>query len=175
MSLIDEKVEKAVRSVANGSSRRSFLSRTVALLVGTAGLPLLPISRAHAEQAASPAAEGINDPTSCNYWRHCAIDGYLCSCCGGSQDLCPPGAEMSSVTWIGTCHNPADGKDYVISYNDCCGHGTCGRCPCARTEGERPLYRLPKNNDVLWCFGTKSTNYNCTVARVLGVAEGVGS
>ncbi len=34
---------------------------------------------------------------------------------------CPPGTEMSLVTWIGTCQNPADGKHYAISYNDCCG------------------------------------------------------
>jgi hypothetical protein len=33
---------------------------------------------------------------------------------------------------------PADGKDYAIWYNDCCGRGFCGRCFCNRNEGDRP-------------------------------------
>jgi methylamine dehydrogenase light chain len=168
MTKIDDRLEGLMRSIANTTSRRSFLGRTATLLVGAAGLPLLPISRAKGGQSASP--EGYNDPSSCNYWRHCAIDGYLCDCCGGSQDACPPGTEMSNVTWIGTCHNSEEDMDYVIAYNDCCGHGACGRCACTRNEGEKPLYTAPKNNDILWCFGTTDKNYNCTVARVLGVA-----
>ena len=75
--------------------------------------------------ASSPATSAIR--SSCDYWRHCAIDGFLCACCGGSQSTCPPGTEMSPVTWIGTCRNPGDGKDYMISYNDCCGR----RSACA--------------------------------------------
>ena len=81
------------------------------------------------------------DPESCDYWRYCAIDGFLCSCCGGSPNSCPPGTEMSPITWIGTCQNPADGKSYVVSYNDCCGRTTCGQCLCQRNEGDRPIYR----------------------------------
>src|SRR5439155_1574869 len=112
----------------------------------------------------------VGDPKSCNYWRHCAIDGFLCACCGGSQNTCPPGTEMSPLTWIGTCRNPGDGKDYIISYNDCCGQSLCMRCRCTRTEGERPVYLTMKNNDLLWCFGTQSRAVNCSVAVVLGVA-----
>ena len=77
---------------------------------------------------------------------------------------------MSPVTWIGTCRNPGDGKDYVISYNDCCGQSLCMRCRCTRTEGEKPVYYTSKNNDLLWCFGTKSRAVHCSVAVVLGVA-----
>ena len=112
----------------------------------------------------------LGDPKSCQYWRHCAIDGFLCSCCGGTQAACPPGTEMSPITWIGTCRNPGDGKDYVISYNDCCGASLCMRCRCTRTEGERPVYYTSKNNDLLWCFGTKSRAVHCSVAIVLGQA-----
>lgn len=173
MKRIDERVEEAMRSLAKRTSRRGFLGRCAAVLVGATAFPLLPVSRAYGQTTDAPAVEGIDDPTSCNYWRHCAIDGYLCSCCGGSQDACPPGTEMSTVTWIGTCLNSEDGKNYVISYNDCCGHGLCGRCVCTRNVGERPLYTAPKNNDILWCFGATHANYNCTVALVLGVAEGV--
>ena len=173
---LDRWLERGARSLARGTSRRSFLARLGTIAVGAAGLPLLPVARASAGQR-EPAPDEIalagkpeGDPKRCEYWRHCAIDGFLCACCGGSQNTCPPGTEMSSITWIGTCRNPADGKDYVISYNDCCGQSVCGRCNCTRTEGEKPVYITPKNNDALWCFGTKSRAVQCSVAVVLGVA-----
>jgi methylamine dehydrogenase light chain len=81
---------------------------------------------------------------------------------------------MSKVTWLGTCRNPADGKDYVISYNDCCGRTTCGRCFVRRDEGERPVYYTHKNNDIDWCMGTQSAVYNSTAAVVVGVAAPAG-
>ncbi|MGH6691868.1 MAG: methylamine dehydrogenase light chain [Gammaproteobacteria bacterium] len=171
---IDRLVERAVRQLARRTSRRSFLTRVGTLLVGTAALPLLPVARAldrtPAPDDAKLAGE-LADPKHCDYWRHCAIDGFLCACCGGSQNSCPPGTEMSPVTWIGTCRNPGDGKDYIISYNDCCGQTFCGRCRCERTEGERPVYYTSRNNDLLWCFGTKSRAVTCSVAVVLGAAD----
>jgi methylamine dehydrogenase light chain len=77
---------------------------------------------------------------------------------------------MSPVTWIGTCRNPADGRDYVISYNDCCGKGECGRCYCNRNEGDKPVYVPARANDIDWCMGSVGVVYNSTVALVLGVA-----
>ena len=172
---IDGLVEGTARQLARRTSRRSFLTRVGAALVGSAGLPLLPVARAETESRApapddSGLAGDVGDPKSCNYWRHCAIDGFLCACCGGSQNTCPPGTEMSPVTWIGTCRHPGDGKDYIISYNDCCGQSLCMRCRCSRTEGEKPVYVTSKNNDLLWCFGTQSRAVHCSVAVVLGVA-----
>ena len=171
---IDRLVERAVRQLARRTSRRSFLTRVGTLLVGTAALPLLPVARALDRTPAPDDAKltgELADPKHCDYWRHCAIDGFLCACCGGSQNSCPPGTEMSPVTWIGTCRNPGDGKDYIISYNDCCGQTFCGRCRCERTEGERPVYYTSRNNDLLWCFGTKSRAVTCSVAVVLGAAD----
>ena len=136
------------------------------MIAGASVLPLLPVSRAF---GAEGVAE-IGDPTSCDYWRYCALGGSLCSCCGGSYNACPPGAEPSPITWVGTCNNPADGKDYLISYNDCCGKAICARCFCHRTERDKPVYFPQKSNDVLWCFGTESNAYHCTVAVVLGDA-----
>src|SRR5262249_50472826 len=139
---IDRVVERSARGLARRTSRRGFLSRLGTMLVGGAALPLLPVARAAEEPARVPVPDDaklsgdVGDPKSCQYWRHCAIDGFLCSCCGGSQSACPPGTEMSPITWIGTCRNPGDGKDYVISYNDCCGATLCMRCRCTRTEGE---------------------------------------
>lgn len=169
MNFFDKVFEQRSRQLAQRSSRRGLLKGLGAILVGGASIPLLPVARASgAEGAGRPTEEG--DPSSCDYWRYCAIDGFLCDCCGGSANTCPPGTEMSPVTWIGTCHNPADGRNYVISYNDCCGKSSCGACLCMRDEGDRPVYRPDKTNDINWCLGTASVTYHCSTAIVVGVA-----
>ncbi len=177
MRWLDSLAERSTRAVARRTSRRGFLGSLGSLLVGGAtGLPLLPVARG-ARAADKPDAggkpDGRQDPASCDYWRHCAIDGFLCSCCGGSQSTCPPGTEQSAVTWVGTCHNPADGRDYVISYNDCCGKSTCGRCLCNRNERDSPLYLPFESNDYNWCSGSTQANipYNCSTARLVAVAR----
>ncbi|MBS0393225.1 MAG: methylamine dehydrogenase (amicyanin) light chain [Proteobacteria bacterium] len=177
MKWLDRITEQSTRAIARRSSRRSVLSGIGTLLVGAAALPLLPVARGaegpgHAQPAGGRAADP-GDPAACDYWRHCAIDGFLCSCCGGTQSTCPPGTEMSAITWIGTCHNPGDGKDYVISYNDCCGKTGCGRCFCNRNEGDTPLYQPGRSNDYNWCSGSSHANipYHCSTARIVGAAE----
>ena len=180
MTNLDQLAEKLVRGVASRTSRRSLFSMLGTLIAGTATLPLLPVSRAGAADSSagsskdSPISSGnLQDPgdqTSCDYWRYCAIDGSLCSCYGGTVTSCPPGLEMSPITWIGTCHNPADERNYIISYNDCCGGVAQGRCACQRNEGDRPVVRPQNNNEITWCFQTKSQSYTCTVAIILGVA-----
>jgi methylamine dehydrogenase light chain len=177
MRWLDCVAESSTRVVARHTSRRGFLGSLGALLIGAAGsLPLLPVARGATQGGAQPEAakpDNSQDPTSCEYWRHCAIDGYLCGCCGGSQNTCPPGTEQSAVTWVGTCHNPADGRDYVVSYNDCCGKSTCGRCLCNRNERDTPLYVPFESNDYNWCSGSGKANipYHCSTARVVAVAK----
>ena len=139
-------------------------------VVGTASVPLLPVVRANTDAQSSGGVPEAGDAQACDYWRYCAIDGFLCTCCGGSVNTCPPGTEMSPITWIGTCTNPVDGKNYVISYNDCCGKSGCGNCLCNRNEGDRPMYNPPKSNDINWCLGTSNQIYNCSTAVVVGVA-----
>lgn len=169
MKWLDDKTEGAARVLARATSRRGFLGKLAALAIGgSTALPLLPVARAEGENAGQVPEEG--DPTQCGYWRYCATDGFLCSCCGGSMNSCPPGTEMSPITWIGTCENPADGKKYIISYNDCCGKTSCGNCLCQRNEGDRPVYQPRLSNDLNWCLGTKSNVYNCSTAMVIGVA-----
>ncbi|MGB1881883.1 MAG: methylamine dehydrogenase light chain, partial [Gammaproteobacteria bacterium] len=72
------------------------------------------------------------------------------------------------------CHNPDDGKNYLVSYNDCCGAASCGRCFCNENEGERPGYRMGVHNDINWCMGNESSVYHCTVSVILGVSGDVG-
>ena len=191
---LDRWIERSSRGLAKRTSRRGFLGTFGQALTGAALLPLLPVdrsSRAEAAEpaakaaqpgakdardaknakAAKPAAKATSDPNSCDYWKYCAIDGYLCACCGGSSSSCPPGTQPSPITWIGTCHNPVDRRDYIVSYNDCCGKTSCGACECVRNEGEKPMYRLSLNNDVNGCMANDNPNYHCSVSVVLGVAE----
>ena len=172
MKWLDSLTEQSTRHMARRTSRRSLLASIGTMLVGASALPLLPVARG-AAAAETETKPGIDDPSSCDYWRHCAIDGFLCNCCGGSQTACPPGTEMSLITWVGTCHNPADGKDYAISYNDCCGKSTCGRCLCNRNERDTPLYIPFQSNDYNWCSGSTKANipYHCSTARVVGEAR----
>lgn len=164
----DGLIERCSRALAQRVSRRSVLRALGTLLVGAAAGPLLPVARGQT-RGAEPAD---GDASSCDYWRYCAIDGFLCACCGGSVSTCPPGTEPAPITWIGTCRNAADGKNYIISYNDCCGKSSCGRCLCNRNEGDRPLYVPRLANDYNWCIGSKADiPYHCTVSRILGVAE----
>ena len=180
MADFDQLTEKVLRGFASRTSRRSVFSVLGGMLAGAASMPLLPVARADGRSAAENPESGERTPvysgnpqdpgdqTRCDYWRYCAIDGSLCACYGGAVNACPPGTEMSPICWIGTCRNPADGRNYIVSYNDCCGGILWGRCNCQRNEGDRPVVRAQNNNEITWCFGVKSQSYTCTVSVILG-------
>ncbi len=175
----DSAGEAVARRLARGSSRRSLLHRIGAVLIAAPVFPLLPVSRASAQTGSAGMTDfernaQTTDPNACDYWRHCAIDGIICGCCGGGSHTCPPGAEPSPTAWIGTCLNPDDGRSYLIAYRDCCGKGICtptgDNCRCNNTDRELPVYRPQSNNDIIWCFGTSSMEYHCSTAALIGVA-----
>ena len=174
MKWLDQWTQSSARHLAHHTSRRSMLRKIGLGLVGAASIPLLPVARAEASREPPPDEShlpgNLGDPTKCEYWRNCATDGFLCSCCGGTQVSCPPGTEMSPITWIGTCLNPGDGREYLISYNDCCGKSTCNRCFCGRDEEDMPNYYPVRTNDIVWCMGTSNNVYHCTTTIVVGVA-----
>lgn len=174
LKLLDRFTERSTRTVAQNTGRRGFLVGVSKLLVaGAFALPVLPFDR-------TAQAAGHNDnkkkaaptDTDCDYWRYCSVDGFLCSCCGGTMTTCPPGTTPSAVSWVGTCRNPADGRDYLVSYNDCCGKTTCGRCECNTNIRERPGYRMGVHNDINWCMANQSSLYHCTVSIIVGLEEG---
>ena len=162
---LDRRALQGSQQLARHTSRRGFLGKLAAFLFGASSIPLLPVARSLA------APDEMGDPQSCDYWRYCAISGTLCTCCGGGNTTCPPGSEVSPISWVGTCRNPVDDKEYLISYNDCCGNAFCARCSCHRVEGAKPNYFPSKTADLLWCYGTDSRAYTCTVAAVLGAAS----
>ena len=161
----DRLVERAARGLARRAGRRSFLAR----LGGAA-------RRRRGAAAAAGRARGRGDAAGAG-----GAGGRPRA--GGRPDelrvlaplrdrrlplrllrrqrrpRCPPGTEMSPVTWIGTCRNPADGKDYIISYNDCCGKSFCGRCSCNRNEGDRPDYHssATTTSTGAWAPSSRST------------------
>lgn len=167
---MDRATEAGVRNVAQTTGRRSFLAKAGLGLVGATLLPVLPFDRSGSGMA--HAAGQASDEYACDYWRYCALDGNLCNSCGGTLTQCPPGSEVSKVSWVGTCTNPSDGKAYLVSYNDCCGRSECDNSPfCNSNEGERPGYRMGLHNDINWCMANASQGYHCTVAALVGLAE----
>jgi methylamine dehydrogenase light chain len=171
--LVDKLGERAIRNLARRTSRRSLLSRIGAVLAGSAAIPLLPVARPAEAAPLTTFARNAHskDVKDCNYWRYCAIDGSLCTCCGGGVHTCPPGSTAAPTSWIGTCLNPDDGKSYLIAYRDCCGKEQCGRCQCNNNDGETPLYRSQTNNDIIWCFGAPQMIYHCSTAVLIGMDQ----
>jgi methylamine dehydrogenase light chain len=181
MIVFDTVTERFARRFARGSSRRSLLARFGAAMLAAPAFPLLPVARA---KAAEPDLNGLTDfernaqtkdPAKCSYWRHCAIDGILCGCCGGGIHTCPPGADPSPICWIGTCRNPDDGRHYVIAYRDCCGRTSCTTkdpdCECNTNDRDMPIYTPFNSNDILWCFGKSAATYHCSTAVLMGEAS----
>lgn len=170
---LDALGEKLARRLAGGTSRRSTLARLGAFLAAAPLLPILPVARAQAEpQSAFTRNAQTKDAKKCDYWRYCAIDGLLCTCCGGGMHTCPPGTSASPTSWVGTCMNPDDGKSYLIAYRDCCGTAPCRtKCHCDSTERETPVYRPQGDNNIIWCFGLTTMAYHCSTAVLVGMAE----
>lgn len=179
----DDMVEKMSRRVAGLTSRRGVIGKLGMVVAGVGLTPLLPVDRRGRVGRAHAATPGDDNPRakfkpqdqdiqSCDYWRHCSIDGNICDCSGGSLTNCPPGTKLASSSWVASCYNPTDQQSYLIAYRDCCGNNVSGRCPCLNTEGELPVYRPEFANDIIWCFGAEddAMTYHCTISPIVGKA-----
>jgi len=89
---------------------------------------------------------------------------------GGTSNSCPP-EQRPRPSPDRHCHNPADSRDYIVSYNDAAVRRAAGNCECNRNEREKPMYRPSRNNDLNWCMANADSNYHCSVSVILGVAE----
>jgi len=168
---LDTRVENTSRGIAHRAGRRSFLSRAGWALVGGTVLPMLPFDTFGGAAMARGFGEPEELPEDCEYWRYCSLHGGLCSHCGGTVTQCPPGSTPSKVAWVGTCRNPNDNKDYLVSYNDCCGTGGCETDGCSRQEGDMPGYRMGLASESSWCLANTDNSIHCTLAIVVGLAE----
>ena len=108
MKFLDRFSENASRRIAQRTSRRSFLTRLGMAFVGASTLPLLPVARASGADITSGVApqstgnpQDPGDPTQCDYWRYCAIDGFLCTFYEAIERaeelLIPPAITLDSV------------------------------------------------------------------------------
>ena len=170
VSALDKIPEFLARPVAQKNNLRCVLSFACTLMLRAVLLPVLSFG-SHVYSLEPANKNTGNDPASCDYWRYCAIDGNLCNDCGGTLSACPPGSEVSVISWTGTCRNPNDGKDYLIAYHDCCGKAVCRGKECVNNVRERPAYNMGLNNDVSWCMANTSQGYHCTLAAVVGVVD----
>jgi len=170
MRWMDRQTEGTLRSIAQRTGRRSFLTKLGVTVLGSAVLPMLPFERGFAAEGAPNPKE--EDETSCDYWAYCGIDGVLCSACGGSVNECPPGTETSKVSWVGTCMRGKDNKAYLVSYSDCCGKSICQEeATCSRHVGERPGYRMGTMSDMNWCMANGDKGFSCSTSVVIGRAD----
>jgi methylamine dehydrogenase light chain len=171
LQMLDSRAEKQARKSADTHGRRGFLSKVGGLMVASALFPVLPFDRSMGKAYAADGSS-VFDETSCDYWRYCALDGTLCNDSGGTNTSCPPGSDASKVAWVGTCLNPDDGKDYLVSYNDCCGKAALmGSTFCFTSQDERPGYRMGLHNDINWCMANDNKGYYCTVAMLVGLVD----
>ncbi|GAJ28535.1 methylamine dehydrogenase light chain [Acidomonas methanolica] len=171
LSWVDTRAEVRTRRLAGRAGRRSFLHKAGGIFLGGAVLPMLPYDNSNGIAHASDLGDPNAIPDNCDYWRYCSLHGSLCSKCGGSVTQCPPGTTPSKVAWVGTCRNPKDNKNYLVSYNDCCGKaGACGD-DCTRQERDRPGYRMGLASESSWCIANGGSGVHCTVAVVVGLAE----
>ena len=146
------------------TSRRSFLARLGARAGRRRARCRCFRSRAHAPptpraaRPTSPASTGdAGDPTSCDYWRHCAIDGFLCSCCGGTQNGVSAGHR--DVARHLDRHLPQSrptARTTSSRTTTAAGRASAGAATATATKATPGLRARRRATTSIWCFGTKS-------------------
>jgi methylamine dehydrogenase light chain len=191
------KMSRFTRRLSERTSRRSAISRFARWTMGITGVAMvasLPVTRdpkASAQSSTSPSptapsggteafGEGDDllptydgkDPTKCDYWRWCNMDGTPCtSCAGGGIATCAPGSKPGAEYWVGCCTNPADGKTYLIAYYDCCGAPGCSTTYCGEPDAQAVMYNPVSGSfdqEIIWCISDESQSYTCTLSPIVG-------
>jgi methylamine dehydrogenase light chain len=118
-----------------------------------------------------PTYDG-KDPTKCDYWRWCNMDGTPCtSCAGGGIATCAPGSKPRAEYCVGCCTNPADVKTYLIAYYDCCGAPGFSTTYCGEPDAQAVMYNPVSGSfdqEIIWCISDESQSYTCTLSPIVG-------
>lgn len=192
------KMSRFTRHLSERTSRRSAISRLARWTMGitcvavVASLPVTRDPKASAQSVSAtpsaPASSGNvtpfgdgddliltydgKDPTKCNYWRWCNMDGTPCtSCAGGGIATCAPGSKPGAEYWVGCCTNPDDGKTYLIAYYDCCGAPGCSTTYCGEPDAQAVMYNPVSGSfdqEIIWCISDESQSYTCTLSPIVG-------
>jgi methylamine dehydrogenase light chain len=167
---------RITRKISERTSRRGAIARIGKWTLGATGVSLLaslPVSRAAAaaEPPLSPGYDG-KDPSKCEYWRWCNMDGSPCASCeGGGVTTCAPGSKPGAEFWVGCCTNPDTKKTYLIAYYDCCGAAGCATSYCGEPQLQAQMYNpVPGGFDqeIVWCVSDETQSYTCTLAPIIG-------
>lgn len=191
-------ISKVSRRLSERTSRRSVLSKMAKWTMGVSGIAVvgaLPVTRelqamAQAAPTAPPRPGGESgvtpfgagddllptydgkDPTECNYWRWCNMDGRPCpTCAGGGVSTCSPGSKPGAEYWVGCCTHPENGKTYLIAYYDCCGAAQCSTTYCGEPDAQAVMYNPVSGSfdqEIIWCISDESQSYTCTLAPIIG-------
>jgi len=95
-----------------------------------------------------------NDDLTCDYWKYWRSTATCVRAAAAVLTTARPARRPRPPRGLYVRH-PADGKDYIVSYRDCCGKPRAGDCLCTNTVGEMPLYRTQLDSDLIWCFGAR--------------------
>ena len=179
MGLFDSWFERSARGVAQHSSRRSAMAKLGKVLVGSAMLPLLPSiaprmrPMRHRARRLRPAARdgGKRRSDELRLLEILRDRRLAVQLLRRHVEQLPTGHDAFADHVDRHVPQSARRFDYIVSYNDCCGKTSCGKCFCNRNEREKPLYKLSLNNDINWCMANGNSNYHCSVSVLLGAAK----
>ncbi len=146
---LDRAIERALRGFGQSVSRRSFLSKLGAAVLGGVGVAfgtmVLPIDRTTAEAT-----------HTCSSWYHCGLYGRACGCCNGYKLCkCPDGAWPGNY-WAYNCCKPSTGQLWRIAYVDCC-NTSCSCTWCQNHPQPQPYWDC------------SATSYACTTPCLVSV------
>jgi len=180
----DRLTEQVLRGFASRTSRRSVFSLLGGMLAGAASLPLLPVAKGADGPPANPndpnsgepaaqlsgnpqdpaigpsATTGAIAPSTARFAPATAAP----SPAARPAPRCrrSPGSALAAIPPISATTSSRTTTVAAASRG--------AACACQNNNGDRPVVRPQTNNEVTWCFGTKSQSYTCTVALILGVA-----
>ena len=172
MTDLDQAAERLSRRLAGAVSRRSLLRSLGGSPAGAASPPLLPVARG-AAPSATGKAQDPGDPASCDYWRYCAIDGFL-RLLRGVRDGLPARYRAGADHLEAPAAIPPTGA--TTSFRTIAAARPRAGVACATAIKATARSTGRRSQTTTTGAGSKSNiPYHCTVSRIVGVADKAGS